>query len=279
MKKLCVFLLFITLIPVCVHAEVIPAYGQGQIGYEAVVLCQSLTVRESRNTASKALQTLKAGSIFATRGCTDGWLDCFPSENEGQAGWVKADYVIVDPAWYKTDAATAVYAWNSENAHQVGLLDRGETYPILKTEGEWLCIGLRGASGWIHDPQGAIQARDAAFYPADLAYIIRAEVTTPDGAVHALDDPAALSQLDDLMVHCHVSFPSKCPFDATLSLTLVSGRTVALEVATDSCHVFRTPNGVYYEYGDNVPHEPDSSSMAGELFWSLFGLSSYDLHN
>jgi len=261
-------------------AEVIPASGAGQIGAEAVVLCQSLTVRESQSTTARAVRTLRAGDRFATQGCSDGWLDCFLSETGGRTGWVKADYVAVDPAWYKTDAATAVRAWNDEGAYQVALLDRGETFPILKTEGEWILIGLRGAAGWIHDAQGAAQARDAAFYPASLAYITRADLTAPDGTSHSLTDPAALSQLSDLMFHSHMSFPSKCPFDAKLTLTLASGGTVTLDMATDSCHAFRTASGVYYEYGDNIPRDPqeDSSAGIGEAFWALFGLKSEDFY-
>ena len=261
-------------------AEVIPAYGPGQIGYQAVVLCQSLTVRESPSASSKAVETLKAGAVFATQSSIGGWTDCFRSENEGMTGWVKSDYVIIDPAWYKTDAATPVYAWSDESACQVGLLDRDERYPILKAEGEWLCIGLRGAAGWIHDPQGAAQARTAAFYPADLANPVRADLITPDGAAHPLSDPAALKSLGALLSRCHPSFASACPFDAHLTLTLADGRTMKLEMATDSCHVFRIGEDAYYQYGDGVPRDPmaDSSANIGEAFWALFGLKSNELH-
>ena len=32
---------------------------------------------------------------------------------------------------------------------EVGLLDDGEMLPILKDDGDWLVVGLRGAAGWI----------------------------------------------------------------------------------------------------------------------------------
>ena len=259
-------------------AEVIPPYGMGQIGYQAVVLCQSLTVRQSASTSAKAVRTLKAGDTFAVMGYQNGWWDCYPSETEGCAGWVKADYVAVDPAWYQTDAATAVRAWNSEGAYQVALLDRGERYPVLKTEGEWLCIALRGAAGWIHDPQAAETARAAAFYPADLQYLLRADLITPDGSAHELTDFSALAELGQLLSNCHLSFASACPFDAPLTLTLADGRTVTLEMATDSCSVFRLDGDRYYYYGDNIPSVDDSSAGRGIAFWALFGLSSDSLH-
>ena len=68
----------------------------------------------------------------------------------GPEGWVKTDYIVIDPAWYRADSATPVYAWNDTSALKVGLLDSGTILPVLKEEGEWIVVGLRGASGWIH---------------------------------------------------------------------------------------------------------------------------------
>ena len=50
-----------------VQAEIIPPYGEGQIGLEAVVLCEELTVREMPSASSKAVQTLKYGRRFAVQ--------------------------------------------------------------------------------------------------------------------------------------------------------------------------------------------------------------------
>ncbi len=47
-----------------VHAEVKQPLGPGQqIGYPAVVLCESLTLREKPDSSSKAVQTLKYGEL------------------------------------------------------------------------------------------------------------------------------------------------------------------------------------------------------------------------
>ena len=67
----------------------------------------------------------------------------------GPAGWVNADYIAVDPAWYRADNATPVYAWNDTEAPKVALLDAGTELPILKDDGDWLIVSLRGATGWI----------------------------------------------------------------------------------------------------------------------------------
>ena len=49
------------------------------------------------------------------------------------------------------------YAWSGLSAPKVALLEKNtelfdiNTYlPILKNEGEWLLVSLRGATGWIH---------------------------------------------------------------------------------------------------------------------------------
>ena len=38
------------------QAEIIPPYGPGQIGYTAVVLCDSLTIREEASSASARIR-------------------------------------------------------------------------------------------------------------------------------------------------------------------------------------------------------------------------------
>ena len=133
------------------EAEIIPPYGEGQIGLQAVVLCESLTVRREPSTDSAAVMTLKYGSLFAVQKQQNGWADCFVSDDvdAGQTGWVRSDYIAIDPAWYRTEAATPVYAWNDTSAPKVALLDTDTRLPILKEEGQWLVVSLRGATGGI----------------------------------------------------------------------------------------------------------------------------------
>lgn len=133
------------------RAEIIPPNGEGQIGLEAVVLCESLTVREKPAADAKAVKTLPYGTLFSVQNTSDGWADCFASDavDAGLTGYVNADYIIIDPAWYRTDAKTPVYAWNDVSAPKIALLDKDVLLPILKEEGDWLIVSLRGATGWI----------------------------------------------------------------------------------------------------------------------------------
>lgn len=142
------------------HAEIIPAYGEGQIGLQAVVLCETLTVRQEPSSSSKALKTLHSGDWIIVQPETGGWAKCFLSDDvDGDsAGWVNEDYLAIDPAWYRTENKTTVYAWNDTMAPKVALLDENTTLPILKNEGAWLLVGLRGAAGWIAASAGSYQS-------------------------------------------------------------------------------------------------------------------------
>ena len=76
------------------------------------------------------------------------------------------DYIVIDPAWYRTDASTPVYAWNDTSAPKVALLDRDTLLPVLKDNGDWIVVSLRGATGWIRRPNGTASAAPAARSPS-----------------------------------------------------------------------------------------------------------------
>ena len=140
------------------YAEIIPPFGEGQIGLHAAVLCEELSLREKPSSSSKVIQTLKNGDFIIVAEQKDGWARCVLGDSEDSvSGWVNAEYIVVDPAWYRTEKDTPVYAWNDTEAPKVALLDANtelfdtETFlPVLKVEGEWIIVGLRGAVGWIH---------------------------------------------------------------------------------------------------------------------------------
>ena len=163
MKKNAFLTVFIALILLlatigAAQADVIPPFGEGQIGLTAVVLCESLTLREAPNAASKAVKILQYHDLINVVKLENGWAYCVIGDAEdAPAGWVNADFIAVDPAWYRTEALTPVYAWQDTEAPKIALLEANadfldpETFlPILKQEGNWLLVSLRGATGWIH---------------------------------------------------------------------------------------------------------------------------------
>ena len=143
-----------------VHAEIIPPEGPGQqIGYQAVVLCEELTLREKPSSSSKAMHTLHYGDLPIVIGADlptgakeeNGFVYCALGDSEDSpCGWINSDYIVINPAWYVTEKKTTVYAWNDTAALKVALLDKDTRLPILKEEGDWYLISLRGAVGWIH---------------------------------------------------------------------------------------------------------------------------------
>ena len=153
MKKMIVFVLALAmlLIATAAQAEIIPAYGEGQIGLRAVILCEKLTLREAPRNDAGIIDELTNNDFIIVTKQMDGWAEIMRSDSvdAGPAGYVNAEYLMIDPAWYRTTASTPVYAWNDVNAPKVGLLDADTTLPILKDEGDWLIVGLRGATGWI----------------------------------------------------------------------------------------------------------------------------------
>ncbi len=140
--------------------EVIPAQEPGQqIGYIAVVLCEELTMRQKPDASSGRVKTLHFGDMPIVVGADsvqgpqeeNGFLYCVLGDAEDSpSGWIRADYIFINPAWYITEKDTAVYAWDDLSAPKVAMLDKDTRLPILKEEGDWYLVSLRGAVGWIH---------------------------------------------------------------------------------------------------------------------------------
>ena len=135
------------------HASIIPPQGPGQIGLSSVVLCNSLSLHDDPSFDSTATQTLKYGDRVIVMSQQDGWAKVVLGDSEDSPfGWLDADFIAIDPAWYLTEEDTDVYAWGDTSAPKVALLDEGTLLPILRDDNDWLIVSLRGAAGWIHNP-------------------------------------------------------------------------------------------------------------------------------
>ena len=141
-------------------AEIIPPCEPGQqIWYPAVVLCETLTLREKPNTSAKTVKTLNYGDLPIVVGADlpegpkeeNGFVYCTLGDSEDSpCGWINSDYIFINPAWYVTEKKVTVYAWDDISAPKIALLDKDSRLPILKEEEDWYLVSLRGAVGWIH---------------------------------------------------------------------------------------------------------------------------------
>ena len=93
----------------------------------------------------------RSRSLAAKAKSLEGYIRTLGDAEDSPKGWVNSDYLAIDPAWYRTSGKTRVYAWNSTKAPKVALLDDNTTLPILKVEGNWIVVSLRGAAGWIYN--------------------------------------------------------------------------------------------------------------------------------
>lgn len=150
---ICAFVLSLALC-VSAGAEISHPVGPGQMGYDAVVLSKNVSIRPTTNANAKAVKRLNYGDRMAVMSAGNGWCEVYLSETEGLTGYVLETYILVDPAYITIEESTPVYAWKATNAKRVGLISRGETYPIIRMEGNWLLISLRGAAGWMLRPEG-----------------------------------------------------------------------------------------------------------------------------
>ncbi len=142
-----------------IRAEIIPPMEpEQQIGYPAVVLCETLTLREKPSASSKVLQTLNYGAqpIVVSADRPDGiqeqngFLYCTLGDSiDSPCGWINKEFLFINPAWYVTQKNTSVYAWDASDAPKVALLDSDVQLPILREEEGWYLVSLRGAVGWI----------------------------------------------------------------------------------------------------------------------------------
>ncbi len=267
-----------------VHAEILPPYGPGQqIGYPAVVLCETLTLREKPSASSKAIQTLYyvdqpiVINADLPEGAKEenGFVYCTLGDSEdAPCGWINADYIVINPAWYVTEEKTAVFAWNDTAAPKVALLEKDTRLPILKAEGDWYVVSLRGAAGWIKAdvPVTALfqQSRE----------LIKAELITAKGA-YSSESNEELYWIKNAFAAAKPVATADCPFDAQWILTFNDGATVTVYPATDDCRIFRTPDGTCYEYGTESAIEAEQAWQhirVSDVFWGIFGTAKADLY-
>lgn len=288
LMRLISFLIALLMTTACAQATILPAEetdrailaSTGLSCSPAVILCESLSVLDARgDQGGQVVDTLyySGTETIPVLESWDGWAKiCYGAGHQHQ-GWVNSDYLMFSPAWYVCDAQTQVYAWPDTMAPRVALLEKGTTLPILhETTGEyqqeWVCVSLRAAAGWIRKTP-ADTVGNTFFRPEMLSSITQARLTLPQGE-YVLKSPEALALLSRLLTSVHDTGgeTAGCPFGATLTLTLAAGDNITLNLATDSCCVYRV-DGRDYQYARYLK-TPDNGVDNAVLF-SLFGVKLF----
>lgn len=287
MKRLIVLLLTLMLNTSAATATILPAMGVDEdfkvfTGIEctpAVVLCESLSILNGRgDQGGKKVDTLYYScQDIPVIESWDGYAKIYYADGS-KTGWVRNDYLLMNPAWYVCDEDLQVYAYPYVMAPRIALLDKGTQLPILTEweDGEslagWVCVSLRGATGWIRKTP-ADTANDTWFRPEMLADITYARLTF-NGESIGCTSVNILEELSMLLtnVRDEGGAMAGCPFTATLHLELLDGQTIEMQLATDSCCVYRV-NGRDYSYARNLWSDEEGSPQ-NEVLFSLFGMGA-----
>ncbi len=242
----------------------------------AVVLCQSLSILDGRgDQGGKKVTSLRyTGQTIPVIQSWDGYAEIYYADG-AKTGWVRNEYLLMDPAWYLCDDDVKVYAYPDAMAPRVALIDKGTVLPII-TESEvenqeWVCVSLRGAAGWIRKVP-ADTVSDTWFSPDMLSGMTSARLQM-GGETVTLSRQEDLNTLTALLTSVRDTGDETagCPFGATLTLVHTNGGTLTLELATDSCCVYRV-DGRDYQYARFL--KTADNGVDNDVLFSLFGLET-----
>ena len=279
MKKLVIILLLLLCCTDTALADILPATGvdvafkawTGLECQQAVVLCERLTILDNRgDQGGQKVGSLKYGNTVPVIESWDGYAKIYYADGS-KTGWVRNDYLLIDPAWYICNEDMQVYAYPDVMAPKIALLDQGTKLPILTeyqddTINGWVCVSLRGAAGWIRKTP-----RDTAgntwFRPDQLQSITQAQLQLDGVSLLQCTDPESLRTLSALLTNAEDKGGpvSGCPFTATLTVWTADGSIIKLQLATDSCCIYRI-NDRDYAYARHLWSEEDGSPTNDVLF-------------
>lgn len=280
MKRFLIIVCVLMTICVGSMAEIIPGEEIYQDFYEwtgikttpAVVLCESLSICNDRDGRGEKVATLLGTGgkqIVPVIEAWDGWAQIYFHDGS-EKGWVRSDYLLMNPAVYVTEESTAVYAYDDYMAPKVGLLEMGEKLPVILEKEEWVLVSIRNAAGWIRKTAKE-RATKTSFQPALVKGLAAAELTL-NGEVKMLTDSAKLAELETLLVNAEDTYAimAGCPFTAQLTLKKNDGTQIEMLLATDSCCIYRI-DGHDYKYARHL-YDPEIGGLTNQCLFDLFGI-------
>lgn len=287
MKRIFTLLAACLLLVSTASATILPPKGVDEEFYAltgiecvpAVVLCQSLSIHEVKEDGSyKKVDSSKyTGDVIPTIQEQGRYTEIYYKDGE-KTGWVINEYLLMDPYWYVFDTSKAVYAYPDYSAPCVGWMSAGTELAIIsemRISGQtWYCLSLRGASGWVPKVSTDVLVEpEPTFDVSSLENLTSAQLIV-NGKSSTITDWYTLLELSELLTNVNAleGEVAGCPFTASLFLTLSNGEQVAMQLATDSCCVYRI-NGQDYQYARHLGSEADHAENT--VLFDLFGLDVY----
>ena len=186
-------------------------------------------------------------------------------------GWVCADDVLQWPSYLVLESDTNAFAAQGEDAPCVRL-PAGARLPLLDSlPAGYTVLGEGGKRLWI----AAQDTPQTPFSPALLPSITGAELRWLDSSGvwqrSTLTDEASLSTLRTLLsAHQEVgALMAGCPFGRRLlTLTFEGGALSTLDLACDSCCIFRV-EGREFRYAHGM-YSANGKSPSSDLLFCLF---------
>ena len=258
------------------HAEILhspevdPDFaGIGISAHEAIVLTDNLPLYAS-SSGNQVLAHLPAGQAFYTAQAQNDRLDYYNVAGQ-RLGWVCADDVLQWPSYLVLESDTNAFAAQGEDAPCVRLT-AGARLPLLDSlPAGYTVLGEGGARLWI----AAQDTPQTPFSPALLPSITGAELRWLDASGvwqrSTLTDEASLSTLRTLLsAHQEVgALMAGCPFGRRLlTLTFEGGAQSTLDLACDSCCIFRV-EGREFRYAHGM-YSANGKSPSSDLLFCLF---------
>ena len=121
--------------------------------HAGVVISQSVSLREAPSTGAKLLLSIPNGAVIDIFSESNGWyaVRCWDEKTmTRREGYLRADFVVQDPAFVTTTQSTYVYAMPSRNAKKVGQLVSGTQLVVIGEFNDFWVVNLRTASGFIY---------------------------------------------------------------------------------------------------------------------------------
>ena len=241
----------------------------GITAHEAVVLTDNLPLYAS-SSGNQVLAHLPAGQVFYTAQAQNGRLDYYNVAGQ-RLGWVCADGALQWPSYLVLEADTNAFAAQGDDAPCVRL-PAGARLPLLDSlPAGYTVLGEGCARLWI----AAQDTPQTSFSPALLPSITGAELRWLDDSGvwqrSTLTDEAILSTLRTLLnAHQEVgALMAGCPFGRRLlTLTFEGGAQSTLDLACDSCCIFRV-EGHEFRYAHGM-YSANGKSPSSDLLFCLF---------